>query len=313
MQCEGQGDAVDLDGDVGAVGRFYCNRRALAARGRPPLQRVTLPLCVRSDGAMRLDLKGVIYRASLQPCATLLVVRVDEAETARVESVGNAFMALEEEAAGAAEDEDGYKDGFAMADADEVLRFADEGGGGGEAAGGGGAGGKKKKKRARAGAEEEDGEEGHDIGAYVRARLTPTPGGRAADARRPRRQTWRSRSGAARRAAAPRRRKCRRSGQGGRPRGGRRGRGARGRRDARADAADTTVRCSCPVWGQGLCCEGVRKSLAADTCYRPTGPFGTQLGAAGRSWTQLGAAGRRALQRRAPGLVGGVHGAESVP
>ena len=48
MMCEGHGDTVDLEGDVGTVGRFYSD-------GSNPAE--------AAADRMRLDLKGVVYKA----------------------------------------------------------------------------------------------------------------------------------------------------------------------------------------------------------------------------------------------------------
>ena len=87
--CEGQSDAVDLEGDIGAVGRIY---RAADADGGG------------GDGAgaerdggganIRVDLKGTIYRARMMPSAALMVVRV-EANEAKVETLLNSYMELQ--------------------------------------------------------------------------------------------------------------------------------------------------------------------------------------------------------------------------
>lgn len=65
-----EGD-LDLSGDIGAVGRVKMQ-----------------------EGAMFLDIKGVIYRTSLTPCNTICVVTVGE-EEARITSVLDEVVTLE--------------------------------------------------------------------------------------------------------------------------------------------------------------------------------------------------------------------------
>lgn len=74
VELEGDGDVVDLDGDAGAVGRFYA---------LPPDD----PACAGGAASeLRLDLKGVVYEARMVPSATCLVVRLEGGE-AKVEAV----------------------------------------------------------------------------------------------------------------------------------------------------------------------------------------------------------------------------------
>jgi hypothetical protein len=122
VELEGEGDAVDLEGDAGAVGRFYS---------------------VDGGEELRLDLKGVVYEARMVPSATCLLVKLEAGE-ARVEAVMNEYMCLRKEAAAVADDS-GMADGFAFGEDSE--RSAPSGGGGkrgrggGSESGGGGGGG----------------------------------------------------------------------------------------------------------------------------------------------------------------------------
>jgi len=63
VELEGEGDAVDLEGDVGAVGRFY---------SRPSED--------AGPDELRLDLKGVIYEARMLPSTTCMVIRIERGE-----------------------------------------------------------------------------------------------------------------------------------------------------------------------------------------------------------------------------------------
>ena len=67
VELEGEGDAVDLEGDVGAVGRLYVAGGAgkASAAAQPEL---------------RLDLKGVIYEARMVACTSCMVVRIEHQE-----------------------------------------------------------------------------------------------------------------------------------------------------------------------------------------------------------------------------------------
>jgi hypothetical protein len=69
VELEGEGDAVDLEGDVGAVGRLYMTG---AAGGRPS--------SAAAQPELRLDLKGVIYEARMVACASCMVVRIEQQE-----------------------------------------------------------------------------------------------------------------------------------------------------------------------------------------------------------------------------------------
>jgi hypothetical protein len=135
VELEGDGDVVDLDGDAGAVGRFYA---------LPPDD----PACAGGTASeLRLDLKGVVYEARMVPSATCLVVRLEGGE-AKVEAVMNEFMALRPQAAAA--DDSGGADGFAFGDGSERSGSRSSGGARGGGSDGdsddsGGPGGKKSK------------------------------------------------------------------------------------------------------------------------------------------------------------------------
>ncbi|KAG6557458.1 hypothetical protein Mapa_000731 [Marchantia paleacea] len=74
LECEG--DALDLSGDMGAVGRF------IVSSGRDD-----------DEDEMCLDLKGVVYKTTIVPSNTFFVVNVGQTE-AKVEAIMNDFMQL---------------------------------------------------------------------------------------------------------------------------------------------------------------------------------------------------------------------------
>jgi hypothetical protein len=135
-ELEGEGDAVDLEGDAGAVGRFYSQRGEGAAGS------------AAAADELRLDLKGVVYEARMVPSATCMIVKLEGGE-ARVEAVMNEYMVLRREAMPLEDDggEGGYADGFTFAEDSERSGPSRGGGGGGSAKKGG-----KRKREA-----EEDG------------------------------------------------------------------------------------------------------------------------------------------------------------
>lgn len=72
LECEG--DALDVSGDVGAVGR--------------------LSVSANHDDDFLLDLKGVIYKGTIVPSNTFFVVNIGQSE-AKVEAVMNDFVQLQ--------------------------------------------------------------------------------------------------------------------------------------------------------------------------------------------------------------------------
>ncbi|CAM6095817.1 unnamed protein product [Calypogeia fissa] len=74
LECEG--DALDLSGDMGAVGRFSVDS------GKE-----------NGEDELFLDLKGIIYKTTIVPSNTFFVVNVGQAE-AKVEAIMNDFMQL---------------------------------------------------------------------------------------------------------------------------------------------------------------------------------------------------------------------------
>lgn len=134
LEDGGDGGRTDLTGDAGVVGRVLVDASA------------------DGGGAVRLDLKGTLYAATLVPCVgTLAVVNVT-GDAARVEAVARSFAVLTPEAGGG---DDDRGDLFAGADDDDdgyepvaVTQAADVGGGGG---GGGGKGAKRARTRAAPG------------------------------------------------------------------------------------------------------------------------------------------------------------------
>lgn len=72
LECEG--DALDVSGDVGAVGR--------------------LSVSANQDNDFLLDLKGVIYKATILPSNTFFVVNIGQTE-AKVEAIMNDFVQIQ--------------------------------------------------------------------------------------------------------------------------------------------------------------------------------------------------------------------------
>eukprot|EP00250_Pteridium_aquilinum_P035767 c9911_g1_i1 orf=161-1048(+) len=72
LECEG--DALDVSGDVGAVGR--------------------LSVSASHDDDFLLDLKGVIYKGTIVPSNTFFVVNIGQSE-AKVEAIMNDFVQLQ--------------------------------------------------------------------------------------------------------------------------------------------------------------------------------------------------------------------------
>ncbi|GBG77618.1 hypothetical protein CBR_g24064 [Chara braunii] len=78
MECDSDAAALDLSGDVGAVGRFSMRDAG-------------------EDGeTLLLDIKGTVYKALILPSTTCFVVNVGATE-AKIESIMNDFMLLQEE------------------------------------------------------------------------------------------------------------------------------------------------------------------------------------------------------------------------
>jgi len=75
FEIEGAGEAVDLDGDTGAVGRW------LAEGSR----------------SLKVDMKGVMYHARVLPLASSVVVVAVNADVAKIESVHREFVQLRED------------------------------------------------------------------------------------------------------------------------------------------------------------------------------------------------------------------------
>ncbi len=75
VELEGDGDAVDLEGDVGAVGRFYLRDSAAGGAGGGPSSAAAV-----DPDELRLDLKGVIYEARMLPSTTCMVVKIESGE-----------------------------------------------------------------------------------------------------------------------------------------------------------------------------------------------------------------------------------------
>jgi hypothetical protein len=74
FECEGAGEAVDLEGDVGVVGRL-----------------------LTEASSMQMDLKGVVYNARVLPTpASVVILSVTQSE-AKIDSVANDFVQLRED------------------------------------------------------------------------------------------------------------------------------------------------------------------------------------------------------------------------
>ena len=75
FEIEGAGEAVDLDGDTGAVGRWLAE----------------------SSRALKVDMKGVMYNARVVSSAGTVVVVAVNADVAKIESVHREFVQLRED------------------------------------------------------------------------------------------------------------------------------------------------------------------------------------------------------------------------
>lgn len=89
LEDAGEGGRADLAGDAGVVGRLLAGAGA-APSGAP---------------ALTLDLKGVLYRATLVPTACTLAVVAVTGESAKIETVARSFARLEADAAADADDD----------------------------------------------------------------------------------------------------------------------------------------------------------------------------------------------------------------
>jgi len=70
FEIEGSGEAIDLDGDTGAVGRWLAE----------------------SSRALKVDMKGVMYNARVVPAAGSIVVVAVNGDVAKIESVHREFI-----------------------------------------------------------------------------------------------------------------------------------------------------------------------------------------------------------------------------
>ena len=139
FECEGTGEAVDLEGDVGVVGRL-----------------------LTESASVQMDLKGVVYDARILPTPTSIVILAVNATEAKVESVSNDYVQLRVDA-GANNMGGATLDGYLGADSDDEAERGvvggaasaavramgdvsdDEDGGKRKRGGGGGGGGKARK------------------------------------------------------------------------------------------------------------------------------------------------------------------------
>ena len=95
FECEGTGEAVDLEGDVGVVGRL-----------------------LTESASVQMDLKGVVYDARILPTPTSIVILAVNATEAKVESVSNDYVQLRVDA-GANNMGGATLDGYLGADSDD--------------------------------------------------------------------------------------------------------------------------------------------------------------------------------------------------
>eukprot|EP00240_Pyramimonas_obovata_P013324 CAMPEP_0118939356 /NCGR_PEP_ID=MMETSP1169-20130426/28661_1 /TAXON_ID=36882 /ORGANISM="Pyramimonas obovata, Strain CCMP722" /LENGTH=247 /DNA_ID=CAMNT_0006883607 /DNA_START=397 /DNA_END=1137 /DNA_ORIENTATION=- len=114
VECPGQQD-TDLEGDVGAVGRFNITGKE-----------------------MQVDLKGCIYSATIVPSNTFFVVNVGPTE-AKIEAMVNDFVQLHPKALHQ-DEEDDDNDAFGGEEYNEALESDEE------------RGGKRKKSASKVGA-----------------------------------------------------------------------------------------------------------------------------------------------------------------
>lgn len=108
FECEGIGEAVDLEGDVGVVGRLLSDNSD------------------KSKSGLQVDLKGVIYNARVLPTpASIVILAVSQTE-AKVEFIANDYVQLREDPH--ANMGGGTLDGYLGVDSDDedhqVLRAA---------------------------------------------------------------------------------------------------------------------------------------------------------------------------------------------
>ena len=75
FEIEGAGEAIDLDGDTGAVGRWLAE----------------------SSRALKVDMKGVMYNARVVPAAGSIVVVALNGDVAKIESVHREFIQLRQD------------------------------------------------------------------------------------------------------------------------------------------------------------------------------------------------------------------------
>lgn len=96
FELEGAGEAVDLEGDVGVVGRL-----------------------LSESNSMQMDLKGVVYNARVLPTpASIVILAVNQTE-AKVESVANDFVQLREDPNANTAGVGGTLDGYLGVDSDD--------------------------------------------------------------------------------------------------------------------------------------------------------------------------------------------------
>jgi hypothetical protein len=104
FECEGTGEAVDLEGDVGVVGRL-----------------------LTESSSVQMDLKGVVYDARILPTPTSIVILAVNATEAKVESVCNDYVQLRVDAS--ANNVGGATlDGYLGADSDDEAERGAVGG-----------------------------------------------------------------------------------------------------------------------------------------------------------------------------------------
>ena len=146
FELEGTGEAVDLEGDVGVVGRLLSD------------------VSEKHGSGLQMDMKGVIYNARILPTSSVVILAVN-ANEAKVESITHDFVQLRR---------DPVANGGVGSDARWVpgRRQRRRGGraqGRGGPRGGGGCEGDGRRERRR----------GHGAGASARARVAGAGRGRA--------------------------------------------------------------------------------------------------------------------------------------
>jgi hypothetical protein len=91
VQFDKNAGALDLSGDVGAVGRFLVNQKP------KPKDKPKDEITIEDQVELRMDLKGQLYNCRLMPTCTTMVIRMEKTE-AKVESIAADVLKLEHDA-----------------------------------------------------------------------------------------------------------------------------------------------------------------------------------------------------------------------